>query len=386
MYIAAHNGARIWGGAERATALLLAGLQARGHRVRLYCNDDLVAERAGSLGVPVQRLSLGGDVAVPDALRFGSVLRRERPDVLLVGTYKKLWLASLAARLARVPRVVARVGLETDTPRSWKYRFVLERWVDLVVVNASAMRGAFLALPGMDEDRVAVIPNGVQPRPRQAEPGTVRASLGIPPGSLVVGSVARLAAQKRLDRLLQAIARVPQPVHCLLAGEGELRTDLESLARELGIRDRVHFLGHRDDVRDVLEALDLYVVSSDREGMSNAMLEALAAGLPVVSTPVSGAEEALAPLPNGHQPGVVLPDYGVDELIDTIGTLLLDPTRRAEMGAAGRCRVAEKFDFSLILSRWEAVLGGQGGDRTVPPLFSRKKPKGSDKFLPEREI
>src|SRR3546814_748689 len=114
MYIAAHNGARIWGGAERATTRLLSGLQERGHRVRLFCNRALVAERAAAMGVPTELRPIGGDVALPHALRFAARLRRDPPDSLIIGTYKKLFLASLGAHLAGVQRVVARVGLETD--------------------------------------------------------------------------------------------------------------------------------------------------------------------------------------------------------------------------------------------------------------------------------
>jgi glycosyltransferase involved in cell wall biosynthesis len=354
MYVAAHNGARIWGGAERATALLLAGLQDRGHRVRLYCNAEVVEEGARALGVPVERFPLGGDIAVPHALRFARVLRRERPDVLLVGTFKKLWLAALAARRAGVPRLVARVGLETDTPRSWKYRLVLARWVDTVVVNAGSMRGAFLALPGWTPERVVTIHNGVRPPLRLREPGAVREELGIGPVARVVGAVARLAAQKRLDRLLRAVATLPDDVHCVLAGEGDLRESLEALAGELRIAGRVHFLGQREDVGDVLDALDLYVVTSEREGMSNSMLEALAAGLPVVSTRVSGAEEALRPFADGSAPGVVI-GFDEDELATTLAELLGDAVRLAAMRAVA-LRRAEEFDFDRMLDAWERVL------------------------------
>src|SRR5687767_4586093 len=112
--IVAHNGSRAWGGAERALTLLLAGLQDRGHTVRLLCNSPLVRERATELGVTAEVVPLGGDVMLPHALRFAAVLRRLRPDALILGTYRKLWLAGLGARLARVPLVVARVGLQTD--------------------------------------------------------------------------------------------------------------------------------------------------------------------------------------------------------------------------------------------------------------------------------
>lgn len=357
MHVVAHNGARIWGGAERATALLLAGLQARGHRVLLLCNDELVARRAGELGVPTEILPLGGDGMLPHAFRLARRLRQLRPDAFVIGTYKKLFLAALGARLARVPRVVARVGLETDTPRSAKYRFSLPRWVHAVAVNARRMRPAFADLPGFSPDRVVVIHNGVTAPVRRQPPGDLRAALGIAPDAAVVGAVARLAAQKRFDRLLRAVAQLPD-VHCVLAGDGEERSALEALSAELGIASRVHFLGNRDDTGDVLDALDLFVVSSDREGLSNSMLEALAAGVPVVSTAVSGADDALELLPDGAAPGEIV-GFSDDEIAAALRRLLADPARRPEMSDAARMRAAERFSMDAMLARWEALLAGE---------------------------
>jgi glycosyltransferase involved in cell wall biosynthesis len=355
VHLIAHNGARIWGGAERATCLLLAGLQRRGHRIELYCNDARVMERARALGLPTRRVRLGGDIALPDALRCARLLRRERPDVLLIGTFRKLGLAALAGRLARVPRIVARIGLETDTPRSWKYRFVLARWVDAVVLSTDRIRQHYLALPGWTEERVATINHGVRPPVRTREPGAVRRSLGLEPQQRVIGTVARLAEQKRLDRLLHALAGLPDDVHCIIAGDGELRGSLERLARELKLDARVHFLGLRDDVGDVLAALDVFVVASDREGMSNAMLEALAAGVPVVSTPVSGAAEALEPFPDGDTPGEIAAFSG-DALAAATARVLGDPQRRAAMANAALQRAHTRFDFERMLDAWERVL------------------------------
>jgi glycosyltransferase involved in cell wall biosynthesis len=354
MFVAAHNGARIWGGAERATALLLAGLQGRGHRVLLLCNDDFVARRAGEMGVPTRIVELGGDGALHHALRLAAVLREPRPDAFIVGTFRKLFLAALGARLAQVPRVVVRVGLETDTPRRVKYRLVLARWVDAVVVNATRIRAPFDALPGLGPKRVFVIHNGVVPPERRQAPGAVRARLGIAADAPVVGAVARLAAQKRLDRLLRAVAAL-SGVHCVIAGDGEERASLAALAEALGIAGRVHLLGHRDDTGDVLGALDVFVVSSDREGLSNAMLEALAAGVPVVSTPVSGADDALEPFPEGIAPGIVVGSSD-DDLASALRQLLGDADLRARMAEAARRRAAGRFGFEAMLDRWEAVL------------------------------
>ncbi|HEX2091280.1 MAG TPA: glycosyltransferase [Longimicrobiaceae bacterium] len=358
MFVVAHNGARIWGGAERATSLLLAGLQARGHRVLLLCNDPRVARRAEEMGIPTEVLELGGDAALHHALRLAARLRRLHPDALIIGTFKKVWLASLGARLAGVRRVVARIGLETDTPRRAKYHLALRRWVDAVVLNAGRLRPAYLALPGMTPERVAVIPNGVFAPERTRSREEVRAELGIPAGARVVGAVARLAVQKRLDRLIEAMALLPGDVHCVLAGDGPQRTALERLAERPGVSRRVHFAGWRSDTGDVLAALDVFVVSSDSEGMSNAMLEAMAAGVPVVSTPVSGVDEALAPLGDGRRPGIVA-GFGVGEIAAAVRELLDDAALRQAASAAARERAAERFGVERMLDLWERVLRGE---------------------------
>ena len=108
--------------------------------------------------------------------------------------------------------------------------------------------------------------------------------LRLPADAPVVGAVARLGIQKRLDRLLEAVSRMPE-VHLVLAGEGEMETDLRALAGRLGMENRVHFLGFRSDVGRVLAALDVFALTSDREGMANAMLEAMVASTPPSQRP-----------------------------------------------------------------------------------------------------
>ena len=142
--IIAHNGAPEWGGGEIALVDLLLGLAGRGHHVTLLCNRRLVAEAAQARGVETRLLRLGGDLAVHGAVRLALVLRRERPDAFIVGTFRKLWLAAAAARMAKAPNLVARLGLSTDTPRNFKYRFVLRRWVDHVVFVADVMRKSYV--------------------------------------------------------------------------------------------------------------------------------------------------------------------------------------------------------------------------------------------------
>ena len=353
--IVAHNGSAVLGGGELGTALLLRLLAARGHDVLMLCRDARMAAEVARYDVATAVAHVGGDMALPHAARFALALRRHRPDALILTTFKKVVLAGLGARLARVPFVVQRIVLEGDGPaRGARYRFALRNLVDAIVLNADAMRPRFLAAdPRLDPSAVLTIHDGVA----APDPGTgaVRAELGIPDRAAVVGSVARLAHQKRFDRLLRALATLPEPPHCILAGEGDQRASLEALARDLGIADRVHLIGFRGDVGAVLAALDVFVLSSDREGMSNAMLEAMAAGVPLVSTDVSGAREALESPPATPAAGLVV---GFEEaaLAGAIARLLGDADLRARMASAARERARSRFGSERFVDAWERLL------------------------------
>lgn len=357
MFVLAHNSSNVFGGGEIGTVLLLAGLQRRGHRVRMLFRDEENAARAAAYGIPTGVQRIGGDAMLPDAVRMAARLRAERPDAVILTTFKKVFLSGLGARLARAPFVVQRIVLQGDTPaRGARYRLALRRFVDAISLNADAMRPPFLAGdPGLDPAKVVTILDGVRAPARTREPGAVRRELGIPADAFVVGSVARLAGQKRFDRLLRALALLPEPVHCILAGDGPVTEPMRALAAELGMADRVHLPGFRRDVGDVLDALDLFAVSSDREGLANAMLEAMAFGLPVVSTDVSGAREALDAAPGEPAAGIVT-GFSEAELAEAIGGLLRDPDGRRRMGDAARERAERRFGEERFLDEWERLL------------------------------
>jgi Glycosyltransferase len=264
-------------------------------------------------------------------------------------------LRVVGGKKAGARKVVARVGLETDTPRSIKYRYALRHWTDAVVVNADRIAASFSGIDGFDPGNVIVIHNGVVTPERRSPTGTLRRELGIPLDGFVVGTIARLASQKRLDRLLRAFARLPGNTHCIIAGHGEEKNALTLLTGALGITSRVHFLGHRENKGDVLDALDVFVISSDREGMSNAMLEAMAFGLPVVSTPVSGAAEALTAHFNGFAPGLIT-SFDESSITDSIDTLRADTHMRQSMGKSAGSIASTRFSLDRMLDQWETVL------------------------------
>ncbi len=358
MRIIAHSGAPEWGGAEIALTDLLAGLAGRGHEVTLFANRSVVMERAQAKGIATRQVHLGGDIALHDAVLLSRALRVERPDALLVGTFGKLWLAALGARMAGGPRVVVRAGLSTDTPSSAKYRFVLKRWVDQVVFVSDGMRKSYVErLPEL-EDRFVTIYKGLPPQGERRSAEEARRALGLPVSGPLVGSVGRLVSKRRFDRLLEAMVFLPNDAHLAIAGEGPLRGALGQLAETLGLRDRVRFLGYCPDIGTVMEALDVLVITSDREGMAGVMLEAMSRGVPVVSTDVSGAREGLEPGPDGQPPGLVT-GFAPPEIASGMNSIVYDRRVRDAMGKAASERYRERFSFEGMLDAWEAVLAGE---------------------------
>jgi len=353
--IFAHIGAPEWGGAEMALTDLLVALAGQGHDVTLLCNRPVVAEAARAKGVETHQLRLGGDVAVQDALRLARTLKRERPDAFIVGTFRKLWLASSAARMARVPNVVARIGLSSDTPRNFKYRFVLNRWVDHVVFVADAMRKSYVeAMPELNP-RLTTIYKGIPPLGPRLSTEAARRYLGLPQDVPILGSVSRLVSQKRLDRVLESAVFLPQNTHLAIAGEGPLRGALGQHARQLRLNGRVHFLGYQKNIATFLDAVDALVIASDREGMSGAMLEALSRGVPVISTEVSGAHEALEPAADGSAPGLIT-GFTPPQIASALNTVLHNRQLLTEMGRAAERRYEERFSFGKMLEGWESIL------------------------------
>jgi glycosyltransferase involved in cell wall biosynthesis len=278
---------------------------------------------------------------------------------MMLTTFKKIWLGGMAARLARVPLVVVRIGIGGMRARNATYTWPLERWIDAVVMNNEALCAPFVAgLPDGGRVRVTAIRDGVSARPSARSRDVVRAELSLSPEAVVVGCIARLAPQKRVDRLVGALALLPDYVHAVVAGEGPERDALAALAASLGVAHRLHLLGYRDDVGDLLGAFDVFAITSDFEGLANAMLEAMVAGLPVVSTPVDGAHDALSGADGEAAPGVVS-DFTPSGVASALRPLCDSVALRTSMGHAARHRAGERYGFERMVDEWEALLSAR---------------------------
>lgn len=288
-------------------------------------------------------------------LRLARILRAERARVVHTHHFATLVHALPAIKLAGVRRLV-------HTEHSFQYlrersdiRWTLRgmSWLsDGFVVVGSEMKAFYRDRVRVPADRLHVVQNGVD-ADRYGRPVDVdfaRARLGLPAGFLV-GTAGRLFAEKDyavLIRALQLVTPHRPDVRLVLIGDGPERTDLENLASTLGIRDRVHFLGWRHDVPELLPLIDVFALSSRHEGLPLVILEAMAAGLPIVSTPVGDLPQVV---PAGEA-GLYYPIGAPDALADHLLQLAADPTLRARLGSAGAARVRRLYSHDTMVQRY----------------------------------
>ena len=310
MKLAIHNGSRVWGGNEKWVAMLAGGLASRGHQVAVACPPGPLRRQLDAAGIATTSARPRGDAGLVAAARFAWWLRRERPDALLLTSWRTTPWAAWAARVARVPRVVVRLGIARPVPAKGRITRAFRHRVDAVIVNAPDVRDTFAAsAPWFPAEHIHVILNGV--RPPAAGHGTLRERLRRELGSgmdeRLIGGAGNLSQRKGFDLLLGAFAAADLlSARLVVIGGGEAMGELRALAERLGIAARTHFLGARADAADVIGGLDVFALPSRNEGMANVMLEAMAAGVPVVATDVSGVRVALAAEGDGGPAGWIV--------------------------------------------------------------------------------
>ncbi|PTL78305.1 glycosyltransferase [Vitiosangium sp. GDMCC 1.1324] len=350
------------GGTEVQVVELLRGLPPS-YRVQVAVLQD-AGPLMGSvlrLGFSPEVFPLNGSLARPNSamqvVRLAHWLRRERVELVHAHDFYSTMVVVPAAKLAGTKVIVGRLDLA-----HWHGKMQravlrsLTRMADHVVGNAEAIRRMLVREEGLPAERVSVIPNGLDLARFDAR---VREGLKAPlpdtRGAPVVVHVANMNHPvKRQEDLLRALAMVRlkgHVLHAFLVGDGPRRPELERLAGALGLTDTVHFLGHRADVPAVYARADLGVLCSTAEGMSNAVMEGMAAGLPMVVTSVGGNPELVA---DGER-GLVVPPLRPETMCEAFRKLLANPERGRRMGAEARAFVERELSLERLVRRHDVL-------------------------------
>jgi glycosyltransferase involved in cell wall biosynthesis len=302
-----------------------------------------------------------------DVHRFAplpGLLRRERVDILHAHKFGSNVWGTLLGRAAGVPIVLAH-------EQTWSYEGdPLRRFIDGQLIGRLATR--FIAVSSRDAERmhsvegvppekIVTIPNAYVPRAATPD-GDLRTELGLERSAPLIGVVAVLRRQKALSVLLRAHLRVLDQVpdaHVVIAGDGECRAELEQLSRELGTKDRVHFLGERQDIDSILRSVDVAAISSDYEGTPLVAFECMANRTPLVATAVGGLPDIV----RDGETGILVPPRDPAALADALTGVLSDPERGRRLADASAATLG-LFTIDAITARfadlYESLIAERG--------------------------
>jgi glycosyltransferase involved in cell wall biosynthesis len=323
------------GGAETFFVRLALALHRAGQDQRIIIRRD--ADRAATLragGLAPAELPFGGRLDYRTRFGMRRILRDYRPQVVLS------WMSRATRLCPRGEFVhVGRLGGYYDL----KYY----RWCDHLIGNTRDIV-AYLVRSGWPVSRAHYLPNFV---PEMSAAPVARASLDTPEGVPLALALGRLHPNKGFDVLIEALARTPD-FHLWLAGEGPERSRLETRAERLGVGGRVRFLGWREDSAALLAAADMLACPSRHEPLGNVVIEAWAAGVPVVAASSTGPRALIREGVNG----LLVPVEDADALARAMTRLAENPTLRSELAAAGRAAHAEAFSESVVVARYRAFI------------------------------
>lgn len=333
----------------------------------LRCEGEFAKRLRPGVRIQAMGLAPGNDPRLP--LRIAKLLRAWRIDLVHTRNAEPFFYGVLAAHLAGVPVLHSEHGRTfPERPLRRIIQRLLLRYVNEAFAVSEQLRQELAAELGVRPDRFSVLRNGVDCA--KFRPGGSRLSSSDPRRTLRIGTVGRLAGVKNYPLLLRAFARLPAEPPCtlVLVGDGPDRGMLERVAWCLGIRDRVEFAGHRDDVPSILQELDIFVLPSSSEGMSNTLLEAMATGVAVLASDVGGNAEIVQP----ERSGLLFRSGDVEAVTSQLGRLVADAKLRAALGGAAAERVRAHYSIEAMLSRYEAlyrhVWEGQHGKPLVEVL------------------
>jgi glycosyltransferase involved in cell wall biosynthesis len=345
------------GGAERALVQIVTRLDRARFESFVFClsGEGELARPLREAGITVVCLGAQKRNGLSVVWRLSRLLSKLRPTILQTFLFHANIAGRLAGKAARVPIIVSgiRVAEKRGSLRLWVDRatdWMVSRHVCVSqdVAAFSAARG------GLPIRKIQVIPNGVDASVFADAPPADLGQFGIPPGSRTVLFVGRLDPQKG-PFVLMAAARELLPrhgdLHVLLVGDGPLAENLRKWIARENLSDRVHLAGRRNDVAPLMRAAEIFVLPSLWEGLPNVILEAMAAGIPVVASRVEGISDLLI----DDRTGLIVPPNSAPDLVEAIGRLLADPQHAHQMGHSAQQYVRTEFAWEGVVAKYAAL-------------------------------
>ena len=343
----------VWGGDEKWTVNVAKGLMFRGHHVLVACpGNSQTEQKAKEVGLPTHALHIGPDIAfwkIPPLLKF---YKKNKIDVALCVQNRDVKIGALAAKLAGVPVVMARQGLDT-IKKKIDHKIAFTKHLDGIITNTRSIKELYESYGWFPENFIHVVYDGLTVPERLPEMDLHR-ELGLKAGSKVIIGTGRLAGQKRFDLLIKVAARAKAEKlnwSIIIAGTGDLETKLKNMISEYDVEDTVKLLGFRNDVLALMNASDLFVLSSDSEGMSNALREAMAVGKACVATDVFGVSELF----QDGKSGIMVSRSDADGIFEAIKLVFQKDSLRKEIEKNAAELIRTSFTMEQMIAHIEQL-------------------------------
>lgn len=349
---------RGWGGQELRILSEARGMMARGHEVWIAAPpESRIAQATRRKGIPLVPVGLRRPWPLRDIVRLRASIRDLAIDVVNTHSSWDSWVGGLAARLARTRvRVVRTRHLSTRIGSSRLSRILYTRVADHIVCTGEAIRQQMIRENGFPPARITSVVTGVDSstlRPVQ-DAGSVRAALGVAPGTPLVGTLSTLRSWKGHLHLLEALAllRVTRDIRGLLVGDGPYEEVIRSRIKDLRLEAAVTMAGHREDVADLLLAMDVFAFpSTANEGVPQAVLQAMALRRPVVASNLGGIPEVV----RDGETGLLVPPRDAGALAQGLARVLDDPVGAAERTEKAAGLVRGAYTLEVMLDKMEGV-------------------------------
>jgi len=350
LYIDTEN---FWRGGQEQLFSLICGMSRAGHEIILASPASApLSERVSRLGIRTYDFSQRAELSLPAFRSLYGLIKKTKVDIVHFNTPLPVLPGGLAARLLALrggKRPITICSRRVNFPLKyslsrWKYNHLLDR-----VLTVSESISNTLVGNGVNPDLVETVYEGIDPDWIDAQPAT---ELPCPAGALIVGTVAHLSQEKGHRDILKAVSLIRDkcPEACyVFVGEGVMREELQDYARFLNVDDIVHFTGFRSDSEALMKNFDIFCLPSLSEGLSSAIMSAMACSLPVISTNVGGIPELVI----HEKTGLLTEPSSPDQLAAALQRLLTSPEERGEFGKAGREIVESRFTIRLKLERTE---------------------------------
>ena len=344
--------ARSWRGGQNQVLVTVLGMRAAGHRAMLVAHPDGELRRRAAEGLELLALAPRTEMDLSAAWKLSRAIKQLRPDVLHAHDPHGVAMAAMALSMStqpkRAPLIAARrvdFRLKGNALSRWKYD-----QVDRFICASEAIR-TILLKDGVAAARTVTVHEGIDLAKVEAAPAApLHEELWLPHGSPVVGNVAALVPHKGQRHLVEAAALVVQQMpdaRFVIAGEGELRESLEHQIKHHRLEKHVILAGFRPDVLSLHKAFDIFVMSSVTEGLGTSLLDAMAAGKPIVATTAGGMPEVV----RDGTTGILVPPRDHHAMADAILKLLKDVELRKQMGEAGRSLAYAEFSAERMVQQ-----------------------------------